>query len=646
MNSEDHQSFAEIERRLAMLEAEVRALRLGSRASGEGLPQPDTAERPTPRVAHDSSPAVPPTPPRPMPAFAHRFAQRPPKRDWEALIGRYGTLILATVTALAAVGTFIGWAIARGWLGPAQRIVLGLVVAAALAAVGFRLRRRERSFGASLIAIALAMVHVCAWGAGPSLQLVPTAAAFALAAIASLALETLAYVEDDEVLWSVGFFGAALAPFVTSEGGGSVPLLATYGAGVLVSGGYALGNRLWPIAGRLFMLSAALYTSALMLGAESDRGPLLAMIFPLAVAYLGVLRWSEGWKRRWRLRGLGVLAAAASVRAGLAIGMPLSRLALAESIAVAGVAWLALLAFTHTVNTPDDAPTVSLVAEGDRLDAGWIPLAFTFSSLVALGAASWPVGTGIALVVAAAVLLLTLVRYPAGGLRDGAAFSSVACATMGVAFVWLDDAPVMFGSAAVVGAAAFAADRWRPSGWWTASGITAMAWSVVGAVGLLGERERFGYTPFLTAASGASAATLVSIAAAWKLARNAERKSLAFAGGVIWAFVWVHQEIAGAVSATVSTLLRVSYYAATSVAAVGVGRATQKPILRHVGLGLAVIAAGTALYSARNLTSVGARIFADLVAAAFLLAIAFWYRKPGASTLAVDPGGEAARPST
>jgi hypothetical protein len=66
------------------------------------------------------------------------------------------------------------------------------------------------------------------------------------------------------------------------------------------------------------------------------------------------------------------------------------------------------------------------------------------------------------------------------------------------------------------------------------------------------------------------------------------------------------------------------------VAAVAVGRGRKLPWLRHLGLALAVMAAGTALYNARNLGSVGAKIGADLVAAVFLLAIAYWYRRPGA----------------
>jgi hypothetical protein len=112
---------------------------------------------------------------------------------------------------------------------------------------------------------------------------------------------------------------------------------------------------------------------------------------------------------------------------------------------------------------------------------------------------------------------------------------------------------------------------------------------------------------------------------------NDPKLSVVLRGAIVgWAFVWVHQELSFAFSETVATLLRVSNYAATSVAAVGVGRSRRVPLLRHLGLGLAVLAAGTALYGARDLT-IAAKIGADLVAAVFLLAIAYWYRRPGGS---------------
>jgi hypothetical protein len=640
VSRDDKDLIAELERRLAMLESEVRALK--SRPSNELLAQPKTAERPAvvsppPSQVTPAITSTPPTPPRPMPRFVDPAVPKAPSRDWEAIIGRYGTLILATVTALAAVGTFVGWAIANGWLGPPQRVGLGLLTAAALAAWGFTIRSKERSFGASLIGIALAIVHVCAWGAGPSLHLVPTSVAFALAAAASLALEAFAHRENDQPLWSVGFFGAALAPFVTSDGSGNMAMLTMYGIGVLGSGGYALGNRAWRIADRLFVVAAALYTLALMLGPETARGPLLAMLFPLGVGALGVLRWSGGWKRRLRLRALGVLAAIASVRAGIASGLPLSSTLLSEFIAAAGVAWLGLVYLTHDSTDHEDMPAASAVVSGDRLDAGVLPVAFAFSSLIAIGSHGWPEAHGIALAIGALVMLGTHVRYPANGLRDGAAFATVTFAAVSTAFLTLDTPTAMFGAVALVGAAAFAADRWRSSPWWTGSGIVAMVWGAIGAFGLLAERVAYAYTPLLTSASASAAIVAGAFAAAWKLARDPERKALTGALGTIWGFAWLHQEIVGAFSKTASTLLRVTYYAATSVAAVWTGRARKEPMLRHAGLALSVAAAGTALYSASGLASVGAKISAFLVSSGFLLGIAYWYRKPGGKAEITEP---------
>src|SRR5207237_2425429 len=128
----------------------------------------------------------------------------------------------------------------------------------------------------------LAITHVCAWGAGPSLHLVPEWVALVLAAVVSIALAVFAHAERDEPLWSVGFSGAAIAPFVTSSGKGNLIFLSAYGIAVLGAAGYAMGNRRWIIAGRLYLLGAGLYTAALATGFEKDFGPLLAMGFPLA----------------------------------------------------------------------------------------------------------------------------------------------------------------------------------------------------------------------------------------------------------------------------------------------------------------------------------------------------------------------------
>ncbi|MGZ6126547.1 MAG: DUF2339 domain-containing protein, partial [Myxococcales bacterium] len=161
---------------------------------GRGAPLPQAPAR---------DPVVQAIPaPAPSPFVASTPAR--PRLDLETLVGRYGMLALATLLALAAAGTFVGWAISHGLLGPSVRVGLGLLAAAGLAVWGIWLRRRERSFGDSILGLSLAIVHVCAWAAGPSLHLVPPFAALVLSAAASVALAAFALLEGDEPLWCVG----------------------------------------------------------------------------------------------------------------------------------------------------------------------------------------------------------------------------------------------------------------------------------------------------------------------------------------------------------------------------------------------------------------------------------------------------------
>jgi hypothetical protein len=86
--------------------------------------------------------------------------------DLEALIGRYGTIALATLALLAGMGAFLTWAISHGLLGPTPRVVLGAIGAATVAGIGWWLRSRGTvRFGNTLLALALALLHLDLWAA-------------------------------------------------------------------------------------------------------------------------------------------------------------------------------------------------------------------------------------------------------------------------------------------------------------------------------------------------------------------------------------------------------------------------------------------------------------------------------------------------
>jgi hypothetical protein len=602
--------LAALERRLDALRDELEEVRREiDPRSGETLFAP-----PPPRAA----PPLVDGPVRAAPT------QTKPHVSLEVLVGRYGMLALAAVLVLAAAGMFLSWAAGKGWLGPSVRLALGLAGAAALAVWGIRVRPRHRPFGDALLGIALATAHVCAWAAGPALRLVPAPVALAFSAVASVVLAAFALRERDEPLWCIGFGGAALAPFVTSTGQGTAPMLAGYAAAVLVAGGSALGAREWRIGGRVFGAAAALFVLALGILPVVQHGPWLALALPFVAAIGGTLPFAQGDTLRPRLRTLGLLGVLAAFRC---VAVPfLPALASTAIFAAAGIAWLVLLDRADT-----DPPGLLLDGFGeapsglcDWVDGAVLPGGFLAVLLVSLEGN--PAGAGAATGLAAGLLLATAARRPESPLRDALAAVAWAAAVTAT-LIELRDSPLA-ATAAVAWVSVLAAliGRAVPSLTWRWAPLVSLAGASAWALGLVTLRPSYQYVPFATRESAAAFA----IALAWVVAIRLARRSDARAAAFIFVFLWFHQELAFAIGPSASTLLLVTYYAVCSVASVGVGRARDLIRLRQIGLALALAASALAIHGAFQLALTGARIGACLVASAFLLGIAWWYRKPAA----------------
>lgn len=590
-----------------------------------------------------------------QPLMRTQAASRAPfsGQDIERILGRYGMLILAVLAAVAAVGTFLSWAIARGYLvlGPAARIVVGLVAAAAIGAWGFRLRKRERSFGSSMLGLALVIVLVCAYAAGASFQLVPAWVAFGLAAVLSWALAVFAHAENDEPLWCVGFGGAAVAPFVTSNNGGNVYLLAGYSTVLLLASCFAVRGRSWTIAWRVFYAAAAILVLTGAFDARAANAPvfIVAYAVPFVVAFGGVLPGAPESHARGALRWLAVLALLASAMNGFV--QPAAnweRWSLLVAFLAGFGLWMMLIDLAaakpqSTVFTERAGPAPIL----DWFDAALLPL--LFAARAAEGATVlaqlWPLLAAFAL-----VLTLFASRRPVGSARDASAFGAIMLALSAIGDLHLTTTLAREAAVTLVALAALAMHRARPSLSWLAMGLGMMIVAALSCAEALAERTPYVFTPFTTNASAAAlviAAGLVIVARYWRVLRTSTRTAMGarhewtyaraarrLVMGVtlapwIWVFVWVLIELAMAFSASTSTLLLVAYFAITAVACVAVGRARRKPRIRQTGLALGVAAAVTAFYGASTYFDFGARILAYLVTSAFLLGIAYWYRRPG-----------------
>jgi len=647
--------LARVERAIADLSAEIAAIRAELRP-GEEAAQPDTAVSESPRspryVFLAEAEAARSTPPKGL-LGPHRLSSQ----ELERLVGAYGMLGIAVLAAVAAVGTFLSWAISKGLftVGPSVRVAIGLAFAASIGVWGIRLRRRERSFGSSLLGLSLVIVHVCAYAAGPSFSLVPTWVAFLGAAAASWALTVFAHRENDEPLWCVGFGGAAIAPFVTSNGHGSLYALLAYATLVLLSGSFSINKREWPVAWGVFYLASALFVVASAWearNAETTRF-LLALSFPLVVAVAGVAPLVVPSRKRGAIRWLALLTsvtgayreAGAGHHASIEVGVLLAAMAICLAL----------------VDLESDLEQSSMITRGnehflilDWIDALLIPMFFTLEAAVAIDSVAPP---WVVLGIASAVLAAFSVRQGLGGLRDASALGAVAMAVGAVVAASVETPAGLCASLVIIALAAFAAHGIRPSRSWLGSGaMTFFLAAIVSTDALTANPSQYHSAPFLRESSASAVILLVGliiIARSWKAIRDATRAS--FQGGSVrrrveferrtlraatlspwvWAFIWVMSELALAFSPTASTLLLVTYFAATAVGCVAVGRSRSSSRIRQVGLGLAVVSAATAVYGANTYFDFGARIVAYLVISAFLLGIAYWYRRPGpAPTLA------------
>ncbi len=640
--------LARVERALAAISTEVAAIRaeLNGAQASSAVNAETTATVDVPLAAAAS------------PAAAHeRRRKDSTPLDFERLLGRYGMLAIAVLAAVAAVGTFLSWAIRNGYLrlGPEARVLVGLAFATGLAAWGLRLRARERSFGSSILALALVIIQVCAYAAGPGFHLVPTLVAFAGVAFLSWALAIFAHAEDDEPLWCVGFGGAALAPFVTSDGTGNVYALLAYALVVLLPACFAISGRSWPIAWRVFYLVSALFT---LVGADlghrtNTTAFLLALALPFVIAAAGVVPFAPDDRKRAALRWLGLLGALAS------FGTPLlftsTAWVVAATVALLAGLWLFLL--DRQAFLPQSSllrRTRDSIAFLDWIDAAIIPLALFFEmgeALRNIGMVPAAHATGVAMLVAFTW------RRAVNSLRDASAFAAVVLASGVLASAPLEEPLGKFTAFVVLALVVLAAHRAKPSMSWLGSGLFILFVAALVSVEGLTSRRAYLPSPFMTEPTLTAVVLLIGlviVARFWHWMRTATRVAMGerpewtyaraaqlLLRGVttapwIWAFVWIMLELAWAYSASTSTLLLVTYFAATAVACVGAGRARHSARLRQVGLMLALVAALTAFYGATTWFDFGARIVAYLVTSAFLLGIAYWYRKPGGLETAGD----------
>lgn len=211
--SDLHRQVAELTRRVYDLEQKLSAR--GRQAVGIAYPEasqeastPETTVIP-PRVVE--TPAFPPTVAAHPPAI--------PSDSFEARVGTHWFSYLGALAVIVGLAWFLKLAIDRGWIGPLERVLMGLAVGLVLIYLGDRcLRRGLAVSGFGLNGAGTGAIYLSLWAAHALYQLLPAPAVFVGLAAVTAYNGIRCWRDDSESFAVLALLGGFLIPALLANG--------------------------------------------------------------------------------------------------------------------------------------------------------------------------------------------------------------------------------------------------------------------------------------------------------------------------------------------------------------------------------------------------------------------------------------------
>jgi uncharacterized membrane protein len=237
-------------------------------------PSPVTpqAAAPPPKAPERPAAVPPPTPPRieprdvaPIPPTDvwHNLTSGPISLlkgfDWEQLVGvKLFSAVAAVALVLAAV-FFLRYSLDQGWLSPAVRVAIGIVVATALlVACELRAAHRYRVTANALDAAAIAILFSTFFAAHSLWNLIPSTVTFGLLALVTVVAVLLSIRHDSIFIAVLGLVGGFATPALLSTGENRPIPLFVYLLLLNVGLAWVAVRKKWPV---LTILTLALTTA-------------------------------------------------------------------------------------------------------------------------------------------------------------------------------------------------------------------------------------------------------------------------------------------------------------------------------------------------------------------------------------------------
>jgi uncharacterized membrane protein len=211
----EEQPHASLEQQLQDLRARIELLESALRAAG--VPVETQAAAPARQSGQQ---------PTPLPAFS-RTPQ--PTRSLENRIASQWFNRIGILAVLIGMAWFLKLAIDNHWIGPAARVLIGIVAGLALLAWSERFRKREyTTFSYSLKAIATGILYLSLWAAYSLFHLIPTSVAFVAMVLVTAVNGFMAWTQNSELLALYAIAGGYITPLLLSNGENHQLPLFTY----------------------------------------------------------------------------------------------------------------------------------------------------------------------------------------------------------------------------------------------------------------------------------------------------------------------------------------------------------------------------------------------------------------------------------
>jgi uncharacterized membrane protein len=219
---------ARLTQRVYRLEStlQARGISLEEPAAGTPAPLRDLA----PGITHPEAAPARPQPPRPA-ASPEFLAQQSasPNRSLESRIGSQWFNRIGILAVLIGMAWFLKLAIDNHWIGPAGRVLIGIIAGAALIAWSERFRARGYSgFSYSLKAIGTGVLYLSLWAAYSLFHLVPAPVAFIAMVLITAVNGFMAWTQESQLLALYALVGGYLTPLLLSSGENHQVALFTY----------------------------------------------------------------------------------------------------------------------------------------------------------------------------------------------------------------------------------------------------------------------------------------------------------------------------------------------------------------------------------------------------------------------------------